>query len=267
MKLLLAALAVALSTPVLAAPTTIYFAGNVFTGSVVDTATNLWVDTLVGNGFSGSITFDSSRGLLTSGVNSPAQIGYYDANRQTIGPADSSILLDFSFTYEHRSYGKLDSPVGSAIVGKSLEGPISRYLVGASSGTTAITNTMDGPYYSSTSRSLSLMAYGNSDWIGDVIRVEQLPDLGLFDVATSQIRFSDFGYRCAYVVDGCPAGAVFDEGGLNIFGRLTYLSTSPSEATAVPEPGSLALMLVGLAGVLTTAKRSRLPAKTEASPL
>ncbi|APW39766.1 hypothetical protein RD110_23310 [Rhodoferax koreense] len=190
-------------------------------------------------------------------MNAPAQIGHYEANRTTNGTADASIVSSFSITYDGHTYGKLTVPTEGSWVGKALEGPVSSYRVGVAASRTEIVNISGDAYYTATGRSLSFIGYGDTSWIGDVLNLEQLPDLQHFDPASSQIIFSNSGYMCAYVVDGCPDGAIFDEGSLNIFGRLTYLSMSPLATAEVPEPGSLPLFVAALVGLLGIRKTIR----------
>jgi hypothetical protein len=252
MKTTIAILLAAACNIAVAAPTTIYFNGVISGGSVVDATTKSWIDAPLGRSFSGSITFDGGLGNLSAGMSGPFLPGYYEASRRTDGPANMSMVSSFLFTYDGVSYAFPAQSQWPAVaqVTKRLEGPQSSYHVGVATGNSEVVTLSGQATYSSKGRSIAFNGFGESSWVGDPLRLDELPDLSLFDPVKSQLIFSDSGFSCAYVVEGCPDGAVFDDGGLNLFGTFNYISTAPFAATAVPEPGSLSLVLLGVAAII-----------------
>ena len=271
MKALIAIAAMAVTNIASAAPQTIYFAGNIYDGTVVDASTKAWVPATVGGVFSGSITFVGTLGHL---VNPPQFVDiwkYVDITRQELDSTQAPIVSSFNFAYGGITYSKLSLDAKAGYEGSGATKGIGDYafddqFVWAPQYGTFRTWTFasifdtfgfsGSTFRSTSSRSFGLYLEGGADLIDGDLDLSTPPNLNLFDPTRSSIHFSNSKATCTYAQEDCTGQSVYEDGGFNIFGRLSYLSAVPLQASAVPEPGTLALVLLGLLVAARVHRRS-----------
>lgn len=191
-----------------AAPVTYYFGGQL---SYVDS--NLSPTLAVGNGFSGSFTYEST---AVDGL--PG-----DPNRGAYAPGPA-----FTVTINSLPFSIAGGGSGSVMVQQLNGNDI--FSVGSGDAPTA------GPSINGyVASGFSLMM---SDSTGLAFDSDALP--------SSELNFALFdnsNFELLFINDQNPLPQF-------IFGRLTYLSlTDPNATTSIPEPGSLVLLIIGLAGL------------------
>lgn len=273
MKALIAIAAMAVTNIASAAPQTIYFAGSIYQGTVIDLNTGFWGSTPTGGTFSGSITVDGTKGGVPL-LNWPGfSDNYIEKRHDADGLKEDPIVSNFVFNYAGISYSKLLSitydysalakfytnlAIGPYFPGASSWGdPIGGYQVGSSTSLTNSLETTEEGYYDNRSRSLSMTLQGAANFPGDIADLATLPELDQFDASLSHIHFSNSSFSCQLTQGKCKSETVLQgQNGVDIWGRLTYLSTSPIPTAEIPEPGSLALVSLGIMGLAAIRKKS-----------
>lgn len=265
MKALFAIAAVAVSNIAIAAPQTIYFAGNIYDGSTVQSDTGTWVPIGVGGTFSGSITVNGAKNVGGSGSWSM---------QLSNGLADA-VVSSFVFNYGGRSYSRLAVPPNTgydtSFLSKESWGepawpPFEAipyggiYKAAVYSEMSEFSSKAGTQYLSRTSRSATLTLQGGEGFIGDVFDLSALPDLAAFDPAKSEFSLFDTSYTCQYIQAICVDGSIrLGQGSTNLYGRLTQLSTVPLTVSELPEPGSIALVALGIMGLAGVRSRRTKP--------
>lgn len=210
-------LALAAAGLVQAAPVTYYFGGHL---SWVDP--DLSPTLAVGNGFSGSFTYEST--TADSAPSDPNQ-GFYPP-----GPA-------FTVTINGLPFSIAGGGSGSVAVYNDFFG-IDRFSANSEAAGPSING------YSPEVFEINLQDPTQSTFSSDALPASEL-DLALFGSSNFTLSFYNFDPLLLF-----PTAA--------IAGPLSYLSlTDPNAITSIPEPGSLVLLGLGLAGLGASIKRSR----------
>ncbi len=268
MKTLIAIAALTAANIASAAPQTIYFAGNVYNGVIGNSATQKW-DPVTGDGsFFGSITFDATKGTQESYGGAPYSTV---VARATYEKGNDAIVSGFTFNFRNATYSELPAPSSVDLKRSSISWYISDfqlngdqqwiplngvYVVGTSTNAQTISNMSNVEHVSKLSRALNVSLQGDADFVGNIFDLASLPNLDEFDPTKSLISFTNSSYTCAYRLVNCQTQASLDDGGVSVSGRLTYLSTTPLQASELPEPSSLALVALGIVGLAGFRRKS-----------
>lgn len=217
LRQLCGALALAAAGLVQANPVTYYFVGQL---SAVDPV--LTPSFAIGSHFSGSFTYES-----TTPDNTPL-----DPNRGFYPPGPAFTVTFNGITISHAVGGS-----GSVAVFNDLGGD--RFSINANGSVT--TGTVSGGYQFG---GFHLYLY---DITATALASDALPatelDLGLFGLAGIELSF----FNPSALID-----TTF------VDGQLNYLSlTDPNTGSGIPEPGSLAMLALGLSALGYTTKRRR----------
>jgi hypothetical protein len=268
MKALLTIAALTAANVASAAPQTIYFAGSIYSGFVGNSETQTWEPGPVGGRFSGSITFDGTKGTSTGigGVPSDSRVSRSAYESGT----PEAIVSSFTFNYGGNSYFNLSSALpsasGSSGISKSLSEfqtdehfqlipRVGAFHVGGSTTVQTLSFVQGVGHGSQTSRSLYLYLRGTPQFVGDIFDLANLPNLDKFNPTESSMQFGNSSYSCIYAPGVCPMH--LEDGGVTLSGRFTYLSTTPLSTSELPEPGSLALLAAGLVGLAAIRRKAR----------
>lgn len=278
MKILLAALALALAGASQAAPTTFYFSGTADLHQVVDRSTGAWVASAAAQRFSGSITVDGRNGTPQSVLGYPADIQSMQLSTNsrcavvysgecTSEPGVPTNFLGFTLNLGGTAYNSWATGTANGTefsnVTKVRSTTGSGYTVSGGIGVNEVLGTSPGGalYRVLSGVGLGVTLAGGPLAVGDVYDPGQFPDLSSFVPSLSELHFNSSSFTCTEVDGGCQ-DVVFAPDSVVMIGRLDYVGLAPEAASEVPEPASAALLLAGGFGMLAVRRCARRRAGT-----